>query len=648
MQTFSLSVVALAALFGVGGLQAQVTPAQPAPAAPAAAPAPAATAAAALPAPMIEAVRQAILSNPEVQARWYNFTASQAERDAGMAGWRPQVDLNYGVGRETNRAPGNNTGWYTRHGGSLTLNQMLFDGGFTRNEVQRLEYAELVRYYELMEVVESVALEAARAYVDVARYSALTEEAKQNYVEHRILSGQIEERVGAGVGRRVDADQSTGRLALAESNLLTEISNLHDVSARFQRIMGTLAPTTLPPLREGLRLPGVPATMTDALRQGLPNSPTINAAFENVRSSRSQIEARQSAFWPRVDFRVRQSWGRDLNNVPGRTRDTVAEVVLNYNLYRGGADQARERQAVEQNAQARQLQELACRNVRQTLTIAFNDVQRLNEQLGFLNQHRLSTEVARDAYRQQFDIGQRTLLDLLDSQNEYFEASRAFLNAQYNQFLAQARTLAAMGQLTAALGVNRPDQPTLEQLGQDRGALPPEELCPFEAPALLVVDKARAVAEAPVRARPVLPAAAPAAAVAPAAVQAPAPAPVAAPAPQQITFAADALFDFDRAVLRPDGRQRLDEVVARIRAINLDVVIAVGHTDSMGSEAHNQRLSLRRAEAVKAYLVNQGVSAERIRTEGRGEAQPVASNDTAQGRAQNRRVDITVVEQPRR
>ena len=101
-------------------------------------------------------------------------------------------------------------------------------------------------------------------------------------------------------------------------------------------------------------------------------------------------------------------------------------------------------------------------------------------------------------------------------------------------------------------------------------------------------------------------------------------------------------------MLRPDGRQRLDEVVARIRAINLDVVIAVGHTDSMGSEAHNQRLSLRRAEAVKAYLVNQGVPVDRIRTEGRGEAQPVASNDTAQGRAQNRRVEITVVEQPRR
>jgi outer membrane protein, adhesin transport system len=153
-----------------------------------------------------------------------------------------------------------------------------------------------------------------------------------------------------------------------------------------------------------------------------------------------------------VDFRVRQTWGSNIDNSGGSSRDTVAEVVMNYNLYRGGADQAREKQAVEFNLQARDLQEKACRDVRQTLAIAYNDVVRLNEQLGYLDQHRLSTEVAREAYRQQFDIGQRTLLDVLDTQNEYFEASRAYLNGQYNEFIAQARTLASMGKLTAIAG----------------------------------------------------------------------------------------------------------------------------------------------------------------------------------------------------
>jgi adhesin transport system outer membrane protein len=618
-----LSTVALACLVSVTSVQAQ-----------------------ALPQPMVDAIRHAITTNPEVQARWYNFTASSAERDAATAGWRPQVDLTYGIGRETNRRPtGGSTGWYSRHGGSLTLNQVLFDGMFTRNEVQRLDYARLVRYYELLEAAETVALEAARAYADVARFSALVEQARQNFVEHKILADQINERTRAGVGRRVDNDQAVGRLALAESNLLTEISNLHDVSARYQRIMGVIPPMTLPPLREGLKLQGVPSSMLEAMQKGLPNSPTINAAFENVRAARAEIETRQAAFLPRVDFRVRQTWGNDINNISGRTRDTVAEVVMNYNLYRGGGDQARERQAVEQKSQARQLQEVACRNVRQTLAIAFNDITRLNEQLNFLNQHRLSTEVARDAYRQQFDIGQRTLLDLLDSQNEFFEASRAFINAQYNEFQAQARTLSAMGQLTTSVGVTRPNQPTLEELGQDRGLLPPEELCPFEAPTAMDLDAVRAAAEPAPRTR-VTPTPA-----ATAAAPAPLPAAAPAPAPERVTFSSDALFDFDSATIKPEGRAGLDDLIARIRAIELDVVIAVGHTDGVGTAAYNQRLSERRAEAVKAYLVSNGIPAERIRTEGRGLTEPVASNATPQGRAQNRRVEVTVVQQqaaPRR
>jgi adhesin transport system outer membrane protein len=375
---------------------------------------------------MVDAVRSAIINNPEVQARWHNFTAADAEKDVAKSGWRPTVDLTWGVGVERNQQPVNqDTGTYSRNGGALTLNQTLFDGFFTQNEVKQLSYAKLTRYYELLEAAENIALEAARAYVDVARYSALVEEAKQNYVEHKVTANQIEERSTAGVSRRVDTEQATGRLALAESNLLTEVSNLHDVSARYQRIMGAAPPATLPPLAEGLKLKGIPANIKTAMTEGLANSPTINAAYENVRSTKAQIDSRKSGYWPRVDFRVRQTWGNNIDNVSGNSKDFTAELLLNYNLYRGGADKAREKQAVEFSYQARDLQEKACRDVRQTLAIAYNDVVRLNEQLGYLDQHKLSTEKAREAYRQQFDIGQRTLLDVLDTQNEYFEASRA-------------------------------------------------------------------------------------------------------------------------------------------------------------------------------------------------------------------------------
>jgi OmpA-OmpF porin, OOP family len=149
----------------------------------------------------------------------------------------------------------------------------------------------------------------------------------------------------------------------------------------------------------------------------------------------------------------------------------------------------------------------------------------------------------------------------------------------------------------------------------------------------------------------------PAPAPEPAPAPKPAPAPEPAPAPkpepkpepkpkpvaEKVTFAADVLFDFDKSVVKPDGKAKLDDLAAKVRGVNLEVVIAIGHADSIGSDAYNQKLSVRRAESVKAYLGSKGIEANRIYTEGKGEKQPVADNRTREGRAKNRRVEIEVI-----
>jgi len=398
-----------------------------------------------------DAAKSAITSNPEVLSRWHNFKAAEGERDAAFGAFLPRLDLVTGTGRESRNDP-LMQGGYSRNSTSLTLTQMLYDGFATRNDVKRFDHAGLVRALELLDSSENIALEAARAYYDVLRYRKLVPLAEENYVHHRAVLAQIQVRVKAGIGRRVDLEQASGRLALAESNLLTETANLHDVSARFQRIVGEVPAKEM----EGLnKLPGnIPEKPGDAIKLAQSRSPALRAAIENVRSAVYATGVRRAAYQPRVDLRLKEERGQNLGGTLGQHDTRVAEIVLNWNLFNGLSDRARNRQSAEQANVARDLRDKACRDIRQTLIIAYNDVRKLNEQLKYLDQHQLSIEKARDAYRDQFDLGQRTLLDLLDSENELYQAKRAYTSAEHDLAIAYARTQSGMGNLLVTLGLS--------------------------------------------------------------------------------------------------------------------------------------------------------------------------------------------------
>ncbi|MBC8056345.1 MAG: TolC family outer membrane protein, partial [Rhizobiales bacterium] len=438
--------------------------------------------------PLRQSVERAVNTNPEVSARFNAYRASVDAVDVARAGFLPRVDLAAAVGRDNdrfrNRLPEESQTLNRRQVG-LNLTQLLWDGLGTSSDVARFGHDRLARYFELLDTTEQTALEAARAHYDVQRFRRLVLLAEDNYVQHRYAYLQIQSRFRAGVGRGVDLEQAGARVALAESNLTTEVANLHDVTQRYQRVVGDAPQKELPTI--SLLKAGLPVSPAEAMTTAVRQSAAVSASIEALRAARSSVEARRSLYQPRVEARVRGAVGRNVDSLQDQTRNTTAEIVLNWNLYNGGADQARVRQQTNLLSQATDLRDKTCRDVRQTAAIAYNDTRKLLDQLVYLDRNTLAIEKARDAYRQQFDIGQRSLLDLLNAENEVYTARRAYANAEYDLGFAYARTHAALDQLGTTLGISRVDNVANDAAGWSQGDDAPTR-CPIIVAEVMNVD----------------------------------------------------------------------------------------------------------------------------------------------------------------
>ena len=443
-----------------------------------------------------EVAQKVVLTNPEVLAKWHAFKAAGGDVDVARAGFFPRIDYTYGTGKEDLQQPGVADRDYNRNGHVLTLNQMLYDGFATASDVKRLDKARLTRYFELLDAAEAAALEAGRAYYDVIRYRQLMLLAEGNYIEHRSSYELLLRRAQSGAGRRVDVEHAAGRLALAELNLNTEAANLHDVTARYLRLVGEQPPSVMfgPARLER----GYPASEEEALRLAFKQNPALRAAVENVEAAQHDLELRRSAFHPRLDLRLRNDRAENVDGVMGLRQQNVAEVVLSYNLFNGGADNARQTASAERKNQALDLRDKACRDVRQTLSIAYNEVRRLQAQRSSIDHQVNAIEKTRDAYKAQFNIGQRSLLDLLDTENELLNARRTAVNADADMDQAYLRTQAGIGRLLEFLGLKRID----EQAAPDPAELAQvveSDICPPAAPRSYLVDlealTARALAQ---------------------------------------------------------------------------------------------------------------------------------------------------------
>ncbi len=435
-------------------------------------------------------VEKTVTSNPEVQSRYHKFLESGFEQDVVRGGFLPKADVvsTYRKQEELTKAADGTA--IPHFNNELILKQMIFDGFATSKEVDRLGHANRVRYYELQSTMQNTTLEFMRAYIDTLRYRELSQYAKDNYVVHKQLFDRIQERVNAGVARKVDLEQATGRLALAEANLLTESTNLHDVTARLQRLYGELPPETLeaPTFFNA----GVEPTSAEALKVAYNQNPDLLSTIEDIQASKDEIKTREARYMPRLDLQARKNLGTSSDGRFSTSAADVLELTMNFNLFNGFSDQNLVKQAAQKLNNSQDLRDKACVDTRQLVVIAYNDINQLKEQQKYRTQHKNSIENAREAYRKQFDIGQRTLLDLLDTENEYFQAKRSLANTEYDIQTAYARTYAGQGELLNKIGATRGNLPEFTR----EKYMDNENVCQAIAPVQTTVDKATLLAGA--------------------------------------------------------------------------------------------------------------------------------------------------------
>jgi adhesin transport system outer membrane protein len=407
-----------------------------------------------------DAVAIGIATNPEHGIVANNRRATDEELRQARSLYRPSIDFRADTGIEYSDDPATRGGldnddtetmW--RYEAGLTLTQMLFDGGETKYENVRQQARVLSASNRVREAAELVGLSVVEAYLDVMRQRELLRIARQNVADHIAILEQIADSANAGRSTMADNEQAKARMASARAIEASVRESLRLAEATYIQNVGDTPPDLIMPT---VPVGGLSSDVEKEVKLALAQSPTIDIFEADIQVANAEFEATKSVFYPQLDFQANVRNGNDLNGVDGRDTSASALVVMNWNLYRGGGDTARVREHISREAQAKESRAKAARgvesDVRQTWARMVSAGERARQ---FAAQAAANTEVVK-AYKDQFDLNRRTLLDVLDGQNELFVSQSNAINAEFLEMFAVYRLLALKGELLTAMSIPYP------------------------------------------------------------------------------------------------------------------------------------------------------------------------------------------------
>lgn len=413
-----------------------------------------------------EAVRTTVKTNPEIGSIRNNRKAIDQELRAARGQYYPSIDLRGAFGHEfsnnpaTRGRPGRENGedgWVNmnRYEANATLTQVLFDGFKIDSDVERNKARVESAMFRVFDTSEAVGLRAVESYLEVLRAGEIVTIAEQNVRTHEDTLRKVAARSKAGRGPLSDVDQARARLASAKASLADSRGRFQDSVANYIAVVGEAPEDLQPVVAPELELP---SNLEEAISLSLANSPAIAIRKADLDVARSRIKTAQSEFYPRVNLEVQGNWNRNIDGVRGVNKDLQGLVVGTWNVFRGGIDVARTKEARERVAQASDNLDLIRRETEQEVRLSWNALNAARERRIAISEQLAANKKVRDAYFQQFELGQRTLLDLLDVENELFNSRTAQVTENFTVAFGVYRVLATMGMMLRTMGVQLPQE----------------------------------------------------------------------------------------------------------------------------------------------------------------------------------------------
>ena len=407
---------------------------------------------------MLDSVRIAVESNPEIGEAIANREAIEFELRQGRGLYLPRIDLDGSLGGEirdnaTTHRLGDQRHLFFRREGSVTVRQLLFDGFGTQAEVERQASRVDGASHRVFERSEFVALAVIREYLDIIRLRRVVRISQDNVRYHQGLLGRIGQGAAEGSLSIADRQQAQERLFAAKARVAEAREELKSAQSRFIRLVGRDVGKVSVPRRVSRTLP---ATMSHAIGTARSSHPSVNLAKADVDAATALVKAAESKFYPKFTLEGRARAGKNLSGVRGHDNDVQGNVVMSWNIYNGGIDVANRQEQIRRVDEERMRLHRITREVEEGVRLSWHRRDEQRRRLHQLKHQHQAILSLISSYAEQFQIGQRSLLDLLDTQNTRVASQIAVETADAAVRFAEYRILAATGTLLSTMGVERP------------------------------------------------------------------------------------------------------------------------------------------------------------------------------------------------